>query len=339
MLAVFVSIPVVELAYAVVSTVIYNVTADTNGRAISGQIDNVKFDGEEVTSTSNLTGKFFDKITIKIRCSDNDGGTCEDLPGSGFLGIWSSTVAPTDTNYKKLITNITANTISTVGAEYTFNFGGYSLSADEVVGLYYGYDCTPSSSNCWLSLRFNTESYNSTSTRESYYDNSPAGWNDVTAQDIRMTLFNSGGGVGTGICPGTDVVCFDVDGDGIIDVIFNRDPVTGVVEGNLADFPPLVGPISQTFPAFLQAFTGVPFDTASVLFGILFPIMFVVLGAMAFGSFKINPTQVPAFVYGLIWVAGMGFSITLGWLESWWIVVAILGFAASFATKIKGVIG
>lgn len=172
---------------------IYTNSVSNSGRELGGASSQNKFDGEEVTSTSSLVGKSFDKISIQIRTSGVHAGGAPsdaDLVGTFKIGVWDSTSAPTFSNAK--VTIATGNADDIVDEPccvfYTYTFPGYTLQAGDVIGLYF--DAVQSSAQKWLSIRFSTsDQFNGTSTRESYYGpNSAPVWNDVPTNDITMIL-------------------------------------------------------------------------------------------------------------------------------------------------------
>lgn len=101
-----------------------------------------------------------------------------------------------------------------------------------------------------------------------------------------------------------------------------------------SDAPLLVGNASETVPNVLTVLAGVDVDAANVIVGILVPIALV--SALGLGAAKYDG-DLPMFVYGLVFVAGIGISVAMGWLEAWWVVIGILGFIVSAAKNIKGV--
>lgn len=125
----------------------------------------------------------------------------------------------------------------------------------------------------------------------------------------------------------------DIDGDGEIDFYIDDDNGDGIPDFELGDAPLLVGNASETIPNVLTVLAGVNPTAAVTIVGILVPIGFV--SAMALFAAKYD-TDMPLMVYGLIFLGGMVVSVAMTWLEPWWVVVGILGFAVSFAGKIKG---
>lgn len=313
-----------------VTITIYNNTVQNSGRAISGNINNAKFDGEEITATSSLINQTFNRLAIYLRSSG-------DVPCgyNAYIGIWSTLSAPTSANMLKTIATVEVCDIPSAATLYTYNFNAHTLSANQAIGAYYGDDPT-GSSNQWLSLRYSTtDQYNGSSTQHTYHNNNPNGWFDVATEDITMTLYWTEAGVGSDTCP-EDSACYDTDRDGLIDFVIEDLNGDGIPDWTPAQQPLLQGRLNETAPAFLVAF-GVPdVESSELLLGIMIPVVLMLAVVALTVTLKGNPTQIPAYVYGIVFMAGMGLSVIMGWLEPFWIVLGILGFAASFAGKMKG---
>lgn len=127
----------------------------------------------------------------------------------------------------------------------------------------------------------------------------------------------------------------DIDGDGILNVSDTDDDGDGILDGD--DPNPFglctnVGDIRDTAPTLLCVLTGICDTAALTLLGLIPPgALMLLLGALKARS----DADVPVFVYGLFFLMGIGVSVALEWLEPFWIVVGVLGFAVSFSNKIK----
>lgn len=133
----------------------------------------------------------------------------------------------------------------------------------------------------------------------------------------------------------SDPSCFDVDHDGITDGCLVDLDEDGVLDWNWNTTPIIGNNVGESIPAYLGSLTGFGVEGGALIAGVMVP----VIGFMLFGMFtKKQSIAIPIWVYGIIFLAGIGISVILEWLEPWWIVIGILGFIAFGAKAIKGLI-
>lgn len=281
------------------------------------------FVGEEFTGSSSLIGETFNTVNLELIKVNSPDGTA-------LVGLWSSSEVPTDSNYLCLVGTIDVATINS--GDYTFL--GNVTKSDGVCTIVSGsalgvlYDDAGTTTELFALRHSTTDVFDGANSRVTYYDHVSPAWADLTTGDIGMKVYL----VESTACP-DGFICFDTNEDGVIDVSFEDDG-TGIISADLSDFPLLSGNLTQRMPFLLTATTGLPNDSANTILGIFVPVAFVA-GLGLFAS-KYDVDNIPVMVYGLVFMGGMAVSVTLGWLEAWWVVVGIMGFIVSFASKIKG---
>lgn len=315
-------------------TVWYSQTTNNAGSAIGGRSDQSKFIGEEFVVGSSFIGYEFDRIKINLQCGA-DGTACDALTGSAIIGVWDSTVEPTSANVITEIGTVVANTLPEGSStEYTFNFAGHEVAANQMVGVYY--DAVHANSNYFVMVRYSTSDLvGSTTTRWTNY-HVTTGFADQTTRDIMMKLINSGTGVGSDECPALSI-CFDVDGDGLIDTVWDDPNGDNIVDFDWNDLPVSAADPRDSIPGFFQVF-GFGSDAADLIATTIIHaiVVFGIPGAF-FVMTKVNP---PFFVWVFAMVLGGGLSAAIGFMPLLFFFVEVALIVGAVAALIKtGVIG
>lgn len=207
-----------------IETTVYEQTVENQGRAISGNINNVRLNGEYFPAGSAYIGEVFNHISIKVFQSGTN--PCGYF---ALLGIWDGTVAPTKANAKRSIASLEVCNVATSSTSISYTLdSNYTIATDDIIGLYYGDDPTGSSSDL-ISLRFSTAGgVDGVATYARSYDNSLTAYDDHTGEDITMTLTLHTGS------SSEEEVCIDTNGDIITDLCFTDTNNDGVADAGQA---------------------------------------------------------------------------------------------------------
>lgn len=172
------SIFFVQYAYA--QTVIYNVARNTgyligDNNGVNGFNEVV---GERATTTSDLGGEQFNRITVTLnRCA---GCTANDTI---YIGVWDFDLVPSSANMLASFGTIANDVLSETPTQHTFTSNVYTIpsSGDIVIGVGRFTGTTQAGS-----VGANTGNvFNGTSSYLVRYETS---WNTNTAQDFAMKL-------------------------------------------------------------------------------------------------------------------------------------------------------
>lgn len=299
----------------------------------SSDVDKHLFEGEEFLSTSVLVGEAVNRFVISL---DRDGSSPD---GYTFLiGIWDSTVAPTSSNYLRLIATVSLSDIASTGfQDYTYNFDDYTITADDMIGVYYD-DGEGCDANNYPRVEFATNVFDSTDSRRTQYDSDGGdiGFADVTSNDLIAKIsYVDGEGVGGVVCP-AGMICLDFDDDGVIDDVLDEEG-DSIYNINYSDIPAFVGPISESAPNFMRAITGLNVEASGLLIALL-----VHGAALMVPGFILIKTgaNIPMFVWAFFMILGGGIATAAGFMPLLYFFVELAAVVGGTAALVKsGVLG
>jgi hypothetical protein len=279
--------------------------------------------GEEVATSSILIGAHFDQTKITLRKIGN--------PNSApvRIGIWDSTTAPTPSNYIKLIGEMDSSDVSSSATEYTFNFDGYTLQINQVVGAFF--TGTGNGSNC-VSVRYGAGTFDGSNTRKTLRNG--GAWTDENTNDVVMKLIDRDiASVTTGIdCDlpeNTNILICRLGGDGTLGsagafVIGNTTTGTGILGTGCS-----IGLVDCTADSNPQTNgLGLLIFLASLLLIVGF-----FYATMGTGAFSIHP-----FIWVMIIIVDAAFFTLTGIIDPVFLILAIIAIIALAAPRLKDVV-
>lgn len=136
------------------------------------------FIGEEIgTLSSALAGKRIDEVCIELSKTGTPTGTAN-------IAVYSSTLAPSSTNYRFLINTLDVSSLTTTSQTYCFlSTSVYTLDgADNAIGIFYN----GGSAGNEINIRSNgSDPFDGTDSRRTQY---VASWSDTTGNDVKMRI-------------------------------------------------------------------------------------------------------------------------------------------------------
>lgn len=333
----FASLFVMAPAYA--DTELYN----ESGGASSYQLrmgntvnEDRLFAGEEITASSSLIGLEFNRVSLEMLEVGTPTGTV-------VIGLWNSTIAPTQSNYICFIGAFDASIIR-FQPSYTFtgNFtkasGSCTFQANTALGIYYG--ATGSTGNLITLRRSTVDVFDGTNTYATRYDHVTPAWGDLTTADMNMRVY-----LVDSSSQGSALACIDLNGDGTTDVCYTDTNGDGIADsGNLGaigvvtnqnPIPTALGRLGCQIGFIAQCSNGEPTNTdiqdngiGIIMFLIIWVVIMAVVGSALYGRIKV---EYHLMVHVAILMIAVGISTSLEYIDIMWFYIMIfivIGFSS-----------